>query len=126
VILTLRDEDAWWNSISNTIFRGFQSTDDVTDKDRLRMRRMSRDLIVDKIFGDDLTNKEHALAIYRRNIEEVKAGLPAERLLVFDVAEGWEPLCAFLGLPVPDIPFPSTNNTKEFQERAAARQAAKT
>jgi hypothetical protein len=125
VILTLRDEEAWWASISKTIFRNFQTQDDVNDKDRLRVRRMSRDLIVDKVFNGNLTDKEHALAIYRRNIEEVKAGLPPERLLVFDVAMGWEPLCAFLELPVPDIPFPRTNNTKEFQERVAARQAAK-
>ena len=124
VILTLRDEDAWWNSISNTIFPGFQNKDAVYDKDRLRTRRMSKDLIVNKVFGGNLTDKEHALAIYRRNIEEVKANLPAERLLVFDVAEGWAPLCAFLGLPVPDVPFPRTNNTQEFQERVAARQAA--
>lgn len=125
VILTVRDEEAWWSSISSTIFRSFQTQDDVKDKDRLRMRRMSRDLIVDKVFGGNLTDREHALAVYRRNIEAVKAGLPKERLLVFDVAEGWEPLCAFLELPVPDDPFPSTNTTKQFQERMAARNAGK-
>ncbi|MDP6690096.1 MAG: sulfotransferase [Alphaproteobacteria bacterium] len=125
VILTVRDEEAWWNSISNTIFRSFQTKDSVNDPDRLRMRRMSRDLIVNKVFGGNLTDREHALAVYRRNIETVEAALPKERLLVFDVAQGWEPLCAFLELPVPDDPFPSTNTTKQFQERMAARNAGK-
>ncbi len=125
VILTVREEEAWWNSISSTIFRSFQTKDDVKDRDRLRMRRMSRDLIVNRVFGGNLTDREHALAAYRRNIEAVTAGLPKERLLVFDVAEGWEPLCAFLELPVPDDPFPSTNTTKQFQERMAARNAGK-
>ena len=40
--------------------------------------------------------------------------IPPERLLVFDVTEGWEPLCAFLGVPVPDGAFPRTNSTEEF------------
>jgi hypothetical protein len=42
------------------------------------------------------------------------AALPPERLLVFDVTEGWEPLCAFLGVPVPDAPFPHVNSAEEF------------
>jgi hypothetical protein len=118
VILTVRDEEGWWKSISNTIFRNFQSTDEVTDPDRLRARRMSRNLIVEKVFGGILDDREHALAVYRANIETVREALPAERLLVFDVAEGWGPLCEFLDLPVPGIDFPRTNNTREFHERA--------
>jgi hypothetical protein len=49
--------------------------------------------------------------------EEVKANVPAERLLVWDVTQGWEPLCEFLELPVPDAPFPNVNDSKEFVER---------
>ena len=51
-----------------------------------------------------------APAEYHRHLEEVKAAVPADRLLVFSVAEGWAPLCAFLGLPVPDQPFPRVND----------------
>jgi hypothetical protein len=43
--------------------------------------------------------------------EMVKAGVPADRLLIFDVREGWQPLCEFLGVPVPDEPFPHLNDT---------------
>jgi hypothetical protein len=54
------------------------------------------------------------LAAYRRRTEQVRAAIPPERLLVFEVTEGWEPLCAFLNAPVPDGPFPRTNSTEEF------------
>ena len=43
-----------------------------------------------------------------------------ERLLVFEASQGWEPLCAFLGVPVPDTPYPRENSTADFQARVAA------
>jgi hypothetical protein len=43
--------------------------------------------------------------------------LPPERLLVFELGDGWEPLCRFLGKPVPEIPFPQTNTTEEFRAK---------
>ena len=122
VILTYRDEEAWWQSMSKTILANMLRTDDeVTNPDRLRMRRMSRDLIVTKVFENILEDREHVLAAYRRNIKEVTESVPKDRLLKFDVAEGWEPLCNFLGLAIPDTPFPRTNSTQEFQERLTPR-----
>ena len=52
--------------------------------------------------------------MFEDHIAEVKAGLPPERLLVFQVKEGWEPLCAFLDVPVPDEPFPRLNDAQQF------------
>jgi hypothetical protein len=52
--------------------------------------------------------------------EAVRSAIPADRLLVYQVRDGWEPLCAFLGLPVPDEPFPRTNGRSEFWDRIAA------
>ena len=49
-----------------------------------------------------------------RHNEAVKETIPASQLLVFEVKDGWEPLCTFLGVPVPDEPFPRTNNREEF------------
>jgi hypothetical protein len=49
-----------------------------------------------------------------KSTEEVRATIPTERLLVFDVAEGWAPLCRFLDVPVPDTPFPHMNSTEQF------------
>ena len=123
VILTVRDEEAWWQSMSKTILRNFQDSDEVVDPARISMRRMTRDLIVERVFGGILDDRDHVLTAYRRNIEAVRAGLPKERLLVFDVAEGWAPLCAFLDLPVPAAPFPRTNTTQDFLDRMAERKA---
>ena len=47
----------------------------------------------------------------------VKAAIPATQLLVYEVREGWEPLCGFLGLAMPDEPFPRTNSRIEFWDR---------
>ncbi len=53
----------------------------------------------------------------KRHNEEVKASIPSDRLLVWSVQEGWEPLCEFLELPVPEVPFPHINDRKEFLNR---------
>jgi len=52
-----------------------------------------------------------------RHNEEVKRHVPPERLLVWSADEGWEPLCGFLELPVPEVPFPHINDRKEFLNR---------
>mmetsp|Transcript_60371 Transcript_60371/g.140611 ORF Transcript_60371/g.140611 Transcript_60371/m.140611 type:complete len:268 (-) Transcript_60371:97-900(-) len=54
---------------------------------------------------------------YNRHVELVKSSIPAERLLVFNAKEGWEPLCRFLGLSVPDVPFPNINTYIKVLER---------
>jgi hypothetical protein len=56
------------------------------------------------------------MAVFRAHTAEVRRTIAPDRLLVYDVAEGWEPLCAFLGVAVPDAPFPHTNTTEAFQE----------
>ena len=72
--------------------------------------------IVAPIFADRLSERDHATRVFREHIAEVKAEIPAHRLLVFDLREGWRPLCDFLGVDVPDVPFPKTNSSKEFVE----------
>lgn len=52
---------------------------------------------------------------YRRHVKEVTSTIPPLQLLTFDVKEGWEPLCRFLGKPVPDVPFPHVNDRESFQ-----------
>ena len=56
---------------------------------------------------------------FRKHTERVIASVPPERLLVFNVADGWEPLCAFLGVDTPVTPFPRENSTEQFQARVA-------
>lgn len=68
-------------------------------------------------FGDDLTDEDAAVAVYERHVAAVRSSIPADRLLEFDVREGWEPLCAFLGVEVPDDePFPHLNDGDSMQK----------
>lgn len=60
--------------------------------------------------------KEASVKFYNEWIEEVQKTVPKERLLVFSVKEGWEPLCRFLDLPVPEQPFPRSNDTQFIQK----------
>jgi len=62
-------------------------------------------------------DEEKAKAAYIEHIEQVKRYVPSEKLLVFDATQGWEPLCAFLGKPVPDEPFPNVNDTAQFRSK---------
>ena len=60
--------------------------------------------------------KEASVEYYNSWVEEVKKTVPEDRLLVFSVKEGWEPLCKFLGMPIPDEPFPHVNDKKGMKE----------
>jgi len=53
--------------------------------------------------------------------DAVKAAIPAPRLLTYQVTEGWEPLCRFLGAPVPEEPFPHTNRRDQFWDNVSAK-----
>jgi len=111
VILTLRDPEAWYRSTQATIFaREFPPN---SEEPFLRM--VSK--CVGRLFDQRMHDKETLISVYNRHNETVQKVIPAERLLVYDVAEGWAPLCGFLGVPVPDSPMPKVNTTEEFQAR---------
>jgi hypothetical protein len=59
-------------------------------------------------------NKEMTLKAYHAWNEHVRAVIPSDRLLVFKVTEGWDPLCKFLGVPKPSEPFPHANETESL------------
>ena len=77
---------------------------------------MSDELIGNQTFGGQLGDRDHALSVYRAHDAEVRAAFTPDRMLVFDVTEGWEPLCRFLGVAVPGMPFPYINRSQEFQD----------
>jgi hypothetical protein len=114
VILTVRDPDAWFDSVQATIVpfiaaRGTHPSPHVN-----AIAEMAHQTIVVPIFNNRLTERDYATRVFREHITAVKAEIPAHRLLVFDLREGWRPLCHFLEAEVPDIPFPKTNSSKEF------------
>lgn len=67
-----------------------------------------------KEIGGDFSDGDTAIAEFHRRTEDVVKNVPPERLLVFNVAEGWEPLCRFLDASVPDAPFPHFNKEADF------------
>jgi len=117
VIHSVRPEEAWWTSFSATIGRVLTIYKDLPlPAHGLAMMKATETALVGQTFGCAPTNRDGVLVAYRRRTEEVRAAIPRERLLVFDVSEGWKPLCAFLGVPVPSEPFPHVNSTREFWE----------
>lgn len=77
-------------------------------------------------FLDNIREHLHDRALmtahFRRHNDEVKRTIPPERLLVYEAGQGWAPLCKFLGVPVPDAPYPSENSSADFIARVAARK----
>lgn len=123
VIHTERPEDAWWASFSKTIGKlfGVIGTLPLPEHPMDTVITM-REGVVGRALGD-FRDRERAVAAYRANNRRVREIVPADRLLVFDVAEGWAPLCAFLDLPVPGTPFPHHNVRNEFWEHFGGEPA---
>jgi hypothetical protein len=107
VVLTYRSAESWWKSFEQTILAGIAAS---TDPASLGLA-----LVRDQVFGGRPGDAAHAMEIYEENVRAVKATVPPERLLVHQLGDGWEPLCAHLGVPVPEQPYPSRNATNEFR-----------
>lgn len=114
VVHTERPDDAWWNSFNVTIGKLLTVAPNLELPPHIAetLRIMSGWWLKDT-FADH-TDRATAIAAYRQNNERVRATIPPERLLVFDVAEGWEPLCRFLEVPMPNTPFPRSHPRDEF------------
>jgi len=113
VLLTVRDPEKWYESARKTIYQV------AADRKLLSPHaRMINALIWEGTFDGRFEDKDYAIAVFLQHIEEVKRLVPVEKLLVYDVKEGWEPLCTFLGVEVPvDTPFPHLNDRLEFMGR---------
>jgi hypothetical protein len=74
-------------------------------------------------FDGRFLDKEYAIGFFERHTQRVKERIPHDKLLVFDVQEGWEPLCRFLNVEVPDKRFPHLNDTQAFNERVQELRA---
>jgi hypothetical protein len=113
VVLSVRDADSWWRSANGTIFPSI-------DRAGGEWRAMIGDLFANR-FTPALTDREACIAAFERHNAEVRRRTPKERLLEWRAAEGWEPLCAALGVPVPEEPFPRVNSSEEFHARLAGQ-----
>lgn len=122
VILSVRPTAEWVKSIHATIHDSLKLRQSRPTEHLRAMGEMAFDIIERRTFGGRLADPAHAAAVFEAHQAEVKADIAPDRLLVYDVAQGWEPLCQHLGVPVPEAPFPRTNSTEEFRARVQARQ----
>lgn len=129
VILVERDIETWYASMEEAIFGttwGWRA--DLIIDVFGRLMGLTGGLTIRKIMlgyyearnVNEMRSK--ARDRYRRHYAEIRAAVSKDRLLEYDVKMGWEPLCAFLGKPVPDVPFPQANKRKEHVARVRAKQ----
>jgi hypothetical protein len=124
VLLSVRPEDQWWASYSTTIGKLLTVFPKMDLPPHIAaMMTAARQFIGQDTFGGNWSDRDAALAAYRRRTRDVTEAIAPGRLLVYDVAEGWGPLCAFLDVPVPDTPFPHRNRRGEFWEKLGGEPA---
>ena len=115
VIHSVRPDDVWWRSFSKTIGKLMTLRGTLPLPPHIATMMEAMDVMACQgTFGGQWANREAALNALHRREAEVRAAIPGERLLVFDVAQGWAPLCAFLGAEVPAMPFPNRNQLDQF------------
>ena len=81
----------------------------------IRPLQMGEQIGLQGTFEGKFEDKRHAIEVFNRHNEEVQRRVPKERLLVYEVKQGWGPLCEFLGVEEPDKPFPHLNDAAEVQ-----------
>lgn len=119
-ILTHRSPDSWVQSFSETIYK--LTLGEVSGPPEMKPLLDMASGVVDRTgFPNGLDAAGLARAFAAHN-DAVKATIPADRLLVYQVKEGWEPLCAFLGVAEPAEQFPRSNDRTEFWEKVAGRK----
>lgn len=130
VVMTMRDADSWYKSwmdnaavllpdcetcpLGVRVFMGFVFYG--------QFAKLTSRIVTDGTFGGDLS-KRNVIQSYHNHFKKVKFLCPPEKLLLFHAADGWEPLCTFLGVPIPDQPYPHANTTSEFRRFAFAVNA---
>lgn len=124
VILTLRDPDTWHASAMQTIY-ALQSLP-LSEMGAFApiapvLLPMQDHVVWEGTFHGRFADKQYAIDVLQRHNEEVRRVVPSERLLVYEVGQGWEPLCTFLDVPMPAEPFPTLNSSAEFQQRIRGR-----
>lgn len=115
VLHSVRPADSWWKSFDRTIGKLLAVYPDLDlPPPIVEILDMNHRFIGEATFGGNFRDKDAAIAAFNQRTADVKAEIAEDRLLVFDVAEGWEPLCAFLEVDIPDEPFPHHNLRADF------------
>ncbi|GAB3402136.1 sulfotransferase family protein [Flindersiella endophytica] len=126
VLLNVRDPERWYTSVENSFLAMRRQMPEGEFQVPPPQAEMMR-LIMGDTFGHadepmgGIADKDHAIEVFQRHNESVRQAVPAERLLEYEVKQGWEPLCAFLEVPVPAEPFPHLNDSASFQKMVSER-----
>jgi hypothetical protein len=116
VLLSVRDPEAWYKSMRDTIYRPMRDPAPDGAPENIRLQsEMIRKSVLAETFDNRFEDKAHALGVFERHNQAVRDAIAPARLLVFDVREEWAPLCKFLEVPIPAEPFPRLNDTATTQ-----------
>ena len=128
VILTVRDFEDWYKSVDSTVFRAGPQTplEKMKMMGKLLSSARARKVVkcikwfkkaffVDRLKGQ-FEDKEFARKFWENHLADVKASVPKDKLLVYDVRDGWGPLCKFLGVEEPAEPLPHLNKKENFKK----------
>lgn len=118
VVLTVRDGRKWFESVRNTILQEMNLDGEGSFGPPGGGEPSSVEKLMARMMDDDANyhDEEEMVARFERHNAEVQAYVPADRLLVFEVKQGWAPLCEFLGVDVPDSEFPRLNDSDSFKD----------
>lgn len=116
VILSVRDPDEWFDSVQATIAPVMLAHGTHPSPHLNAIAEMAYQTVVAQVFNGRISDRQYAMRIFKEHIAEVQRTVASDRLLVFDTKQGWAPLCDFLRVEMPMIPFPRTNTSKEFVE----------
>jgi len=119
VILTIRDPDQWYDSMANTLY-SLKKAMEARWLGNRAPEGMREPYVEHRLwhetFSGRFEDRQYATMVFQRHNAEVIDCVPAERLLVYRVTDGWQPLCEFLGVAQPDSAFPLINTTQSFRE----------
>ena len=121
IVLTTRDPKAWHDSAYSSIYAAAMQPlpESGADPGFAGLWHVSHEVVWDGIFDGHFDDEAYAIRVFEENIRRVTEEVDPDRLLVFEVSEGWEPLCEFLGVSVPDAPFPRVNDRAAFAARVS-------
>lgn len=114
IILSLRDAESWYDSVMNTIYFFSKAARDADEPETRYSGEWAAEIIWNRLFDDRMEDRQHVIDVFNKHNQSVIDEVPPERLLVFEAKQGWQPLCDFLEVPVPDTEYPRSNSTDEF------------
>jgi hypothetical protein len=123
VILTVRDSERWYDSVRQTIHRLGSTFPEWTFllllfSPRTHVFQRMLDRLWDRLFRGRFEDRAFAIDVFNRHNEQVRRDVPVDHLLVYEVSQGWAPLCTFLAVPLPEgKAFPHLNDAAAFRAR---------